>query len=209
MRPFTINSKIKSFILILMTFFLHGCYSLDQNEFCPFGMGLREEEDTSSPMYVDSNNIKLSGQEQKSLISKSHAFSAKIINETYDVAEYACTNKEIPAKMQQQTQDLAFIYLNSWVVHPWTWSDNGKLRLGMLHEAFKENNTLNITTGTFCAVGLCNSKEFLNFCKTKERKFLHNAEANDALAKFYISNLNYTKTYPKMRTVSYCKGPKW
>lgn len=209
MRHCTIGSKIKLFILIMITFFLYGCYSLDQNEFCPFGMGMSEEEDISSPVYINSNDIELSGREQKSLISKSHAFSAKVINETYDVAEYACTNKEISAKMQHQTQALAFIYINSWAVQPWTWSDNGKLQLSMLHEALKENNSLNIMKGTFCAVGLCNSQEFLNFCKTKERHFLHNEEANNALAKFYIARQNYTKTYPKMRTVSYCKGPKW
>lgn len=209
MRQCTISLKIRQCILVMITFFVYGCYSIDQNEFCPFGMGISEEEDTSSPVYVNSNGIELSGREQKSLISKSHAFSAKVINDTYDVAEYACTNKEMSAKIQHQTQTLAFIYTNSWAVYPWTWNDNGKLHLSMLHEALKENNFLNIMTGTFCAIGLCNPQEFLNFCKTKERQFLHNEEANNALAEFYISRQNYTKIYPKMRTVSYCKGPKW
>lgn len=209
MKCSAIFSKVKLFSLIIITFSLYGCYSLDQNEFCPFGMEINEEEDISSPVFIDSNNVKLSGQDQKTLIKKSRVFSAKIINETYDIAEYACTNKEIPVKMQQQIQDLAGIYIDSWTVYPWTWNDNGQVKLSELHEAYKENNSLHIMTGTFCAVGLCNPKDYSNFCKSKKRDYLLNEEINNTLVKYYISKKNNTKTYPKMRKVSYCKGPGW
>ena len=209
MKYATIFSKLKLFSLIIITFPLHGCYSLDQNELCPFGIEINQEEDTRFPVFIDSNNIKISGQEQKDLIKKSRAFSAKIINETYDIAEYACTNKEIPIKMQQQIQTLADIYIKSWAMHPWTWNDNGQVQLSEIYEAYKQNNSRHIMTGTFCAVGLCSPKDHFNFCKSKKRDYLQNKEINNTLEKYYISKRNYTKTYPKMRKVSYCKGPKW
>jgi hypothetical protein len=67
-------SKVKLFSLIIITFSLYGCYSLDQNEFCPFGMEINEEEDISSPVFIDSNNVKLSGQDQKTSYKKIPCF---------------------------------------------------------------------------------------------------------------------------------------
>lgn len=94
-------------------------------------------------------------------------FSTKNISQTYDVAEFACA-KNIPEKMQLETQDLADIYFISWTIYPWALSDNGHINPEHLHEIYKENNSLHIMIETLCVVGLCNSKDISNFRKCRK-----------------------------------------
>lgn len=204
---FYLNVKLIS--VIVVTLFLSGCYSLDQNEFCPFGKGASQEVDYSSPVIVSSNNNIISTREQKALLASSRHFSSRAINETYDSAEYLCENKELSIEQYQQLQSVANVFIHSGAVFPWAWTENGKLQRDPLHLALEDNDVGHIITGTFCVVGICDRMDHDKFCKNKERAYLKNEKLVNKLIDYYVSNKGYKITYPNTKTVSYCKGPKW
>lgn len=200
---------MKLSVLFVSLLLLSGCYSLDQNEFCPFGKGSRQETDYKHPIIVDASDNKVSKQEQKSLLKSAHLFSSTMINDTYDIAEYLCTNKGLTIEQYQRLHEIALTYVNSGAVFPWTWTKNCMVQQNSLHQALEENEAGRIITATLCVVGLCTRTEHETFCKNKERTYLENKKLTDKLTDYYLAQKAYKLTYPNTKNVTYCEGPKW
>ena len=208
---FKVNWKcmIRLITLISSMSLLSGCYSLDQNKFCPFGKRSSQETDYSAPIIIDANNDKISRGEQKSLLKSADLFSAKIINDTYNAAETLCANDGLTTEQYQILLNTSNKYIKSGAVYPWTWTTNGKQERNKLYLALEANNGGYIITQTLCVVGICSKKDHEAFCKNHERPYLNNKKLSDSLTSFYIGNKGYKTTYPKTKSTSYCKAPQW
>jgi hypothetical protein len=189
-------------------FLLSGCYSLDQNEFCPFGMKIEKETNYSKPIIVDARENKIPKKKQSDMILASRAFSSKVINDTYDISEYLCTGEQLPEDKYQRLFEIGKIYLDSGVAYPWRWQ-MGVLKKNVLQQGLEQNDSSHIITGTLCVIGLCTREEHNSFCKFKVRAYLKDQKMMNKLNDYYIASKGYKKTYPSTKSVSYCEGPKW
>ncbi|MGF6192074.1 hypothetical protein [Serratia sp. 2723] len=195
--------------LIITIIMLSGCYSFSEHTFCPFGMEFGKDTDFSALVIVDGNNNQISRNKQKTILKESRLYSSKVINDTYDLAEYLCVNKELPEEKYQRLEDIAKIYLHSYVVPLWTWSENGKMQPAPLLQALENNDQGHVITGTLCVTGLCTHTEHETFCKKRGRTELENTKLKKLLSDYYLVQKKYKLTYPKEKVMSYCKGPKW